>query len=186
LGVQARVLPMSDDPVRTRIMADGCWYALQEFLIRLQAPGKIEAIEFRGARAANPTAEVLRAVESARAIIIGPSNPAISIGPILALSGLRAALQDSSAPVVAVSPLVGGQVVKGPTEAFMQWAGQPMSSPGVASLYAGVIDGLVADEATDLVPVLETDVAMNGPAGRARVAEATLRFALGLSAARSG
>lgn len=90
-------------------------------------------------------------------------------------------LREAPAPVVAVSPLVGGTVVKGPTDAFMQWAGQPLSSDGIAATYAGVIDGLVADEATTAVPVLETDVLMATPEARRRVAQTTLDFALGLA-----
>jgi LPPG:FO 2-phospho-L-lactate transferase len=94
---------------------------------------------------------------------------------------MRTALADSDAPIVAVSPLVGGAVVKGPTEPFLRWAGQPLSSTGIANLYTGVIDGLVADEATGVVPVLRMDVLMDTPAARSRVAEQTLKFALGLA-----
>ena len=92
LGVPATVLPMSDRPVRTRVLADDRWWGLQEFLIRNRGEGEIGAVEFRGAAAAAPTPEVLAAIADARAIIIGPSNPIISIGPILALPGLREAL----------------------------------------------------------------------------------------------
>jgi LPPG:FO 2-phospho-L-lactate transferase len=123
---------------------------------------------------------VLAAIADARAVVIGPSNPVISIGPMLAIDGLRAALQRTAAPVVAVSPLVGGAVVKGPTEPFMQWRGEPLTSSGIANLYEGLIDGLVADERSEHVPLLETDVLMDTPAARARVAAETLRFALAL------
>jgi LPPG:FO 2-phospho-L-lactate transferase len=180
LGVRARVLPMADTPVRTRVLAHGRWWALQEFLIRRRGAGPVDDVEFRGASAARPTPEVLEAIAGARAIVIGPSNPVISIGPILAVEGVRDALRRSQARVVAVSPLVRGGVVKGPTEPFMDWAGQPLSSDGIAALYAGVIDGLVADERSDALPVLETDVLMDGAEGRARLADETLRFALGL------
>jgi LPPG:FO 2-phospho-L-lactate transferase len=94
---------------------------------------------------------------------------------------MREALKASPAHVVSVSPLVRGEVVKGPTEPFMDWAGQPLSVDGVAALYADVIDGLVADERSSVVPTLETDVLMDGAAGRARVAEQTIGFALELS-----
>jgi LPPG:FO 2-phospho-L-lactate transferase len=181
LGVSARVLPMSEQPVRTRVMAQGRWWPLQEFLIKGRGEGPVDGVDFRGDGAAAPTPEVLAAIAGARAVVIGPSNPVISIGPILAIDGLRSALQQAPAPVVAVSPLVRGSVVKGPTEPFMQWAGQPLTSSGIASLYAGVIDGLVADERTDDLPVLETDVLMDTPAARARVADETLQFALALS-----
>ena len=180
LGVAAQVLPMSDSPVRTRVLAAGRWWAFQEFLIRRRGAGPVRGVDLRGAGIAGPTSEVLRAIAGARAVVIGPSNPIVSIGPILALEGLRSALARSRAAVVAVSPLVRGQVLKGPTAAFMQWAGQPLSSDGIAALYAGVIDGLVCDQRTDLVPALETDVQLDGPESRLRVAEQTLRFAIAL------
>ena len=180
LGVRARVLPMSDRPVRTRVLADGRWWPLQEFMIRNRGEGPVQDVDFRHVRAAGPTPEVLEALATARAIVIGPSNPVISIGPILALTGVRAAIRDSPAPVVAVSPLVRGQVIKGPTEAFMRWARQTVSSSGIAATYEGLLDGLVADERTRALPVLETDVLMGDADGRRRLAEQTLRFALAL------
>jgi LPPG:FO 2-phospho-L-lactate transferase len=180
LGVGARVLPMSDSPVRTRVMAQGRWWSFQEFMIKARGEGPIEELDFRGVRAASATPEVLDAIASARAIVIGPSNPVISIGPILALADLREAISRSRAPTVAVSPLVRGQVVKGPTAAFMQWAGQPLSGDGVAAGYDGLIDGLVADAGATTVPALETDTLMDTAAARQRLAKETLRFALAL------
>jgi LPPG:FO 2-phospho-L-lactate transferase len=180
LGVRARVLPMSDRPVRTRVMAGGSWFSLQEFLIRRRGAGPIEDVDFRHARAAAATPEVLEAIASARAIVIGPSNPIISIGPILAVPGLSDALSTSAAAVVAVSPLVGGEVLKGPTEAFLRWAQQPVSSSGIAATYSGIVDGLVADERTRALPVRETSVLMDDGDARRRVAHQTLEFALGL------
>jgi LPPG:FO 2-phospho-L-lactate transferase len=180
LGVGARVLPVTDKPLRTRVMAHGRWWPFQEFMIRARGQGPVEAVDFRGARSAPATRDVLTAIADARAIVIGPSNPVVSIGPILAVNGIRDALQDSPASVVAVSPLVHGDVIKGPTEPFMQWAGQPLTSGGVAASYAGLIDGLVADARADRVPTLETDVLMDTGAARRRVAEETLRFALSL------
>ena len=123
---------------------------------------------------------MLDALHAARAIVIGPSNPVISIGPILALPGVRDALRAAAAPVVAVSPLVRGEVLKGPTAAFMAWAGWSLDGDGIAAAYDGLLDGLVADARTDALPTLETDVAMPDAAGRARLAEETLRFALAL------
>jgi LPPG:FO 2-phospho-L-lactate transferase len=183
LGVRARILPMSDAPVRTRVMARGRWWPLQEFLIKGRGEGPVDDVDFRGARAARATPEVLETIADARAIVIGPSNPVISIGPILALRDLLDGLRSTSAPVVAVSPLVRGAVVKGPTEPFMAWTGQPLNSHGISALYKKVIDGLVADERTDSTPTLEIDVLMDTPAARARVADETLRFALGLGPA---
>jgi LPPG:FO 2-phospho-L-lactate transferase len=181
LGVRAQVLPMSDLPVRTRVLAQDRWWPLQEFMIKGRGRGPVDEVELRGAAVAPCTPEALDAISRARAIVIGPSNPIISIGPILETGGVRAALRDSPAPVVAVSPLVYGQVLKGPTAAFMRWAGHPLSGDGVASAYAGLIDGLVADDETELVPLLRTDVILSTPAQRRRVAASTLQFALELS-----
>jgi LPPG:FO 2-phospho-L-lactate transferase len=181
LGVRATVLPMSDMPVRTRVLAAGRWWPLQEFLIRRRGEGPVDDVDFRHARAAPPTAKVVDALASARAIVIGPSNPVISIGPILALAGVRAAIRDSPAPVIAISPLVRGDVLKGPTEAFMRWSEWPVSSAGVAAAYDGLIDGLVADERTQALPVLETDVLMDTPQARRRLADEALQFALALA-----
>jgi len=174
------VLPMSDQPVRTRVRSDGRWWPFQEFMIKLGGREPVQDVDVRGLRAAAPTPEVLDAIATARAIVIGPSNPVISIGPILGLPGLRAAVRASPARVVAVSPVVRGAVMKGPTAAFMQWSGQPLSSAGIAAGYADLIDGLVADEPIDSLPVLRTDVLMDSAAARRRVADETLGFALSL------
>jgi LPPG:FO 2-phospho-L-lactate transferase len=180
LGVRATVLPMSDRPVRTRVLANGRWWPFQEFMIRLGAGEPVQDVDFRGLRAAGPTPEVLEAIATARAIVIGPSNPVISIGPILALDGVREAIRDSLASVVAVSPLVHGAVVKGPTSAFMEWSQHPLSSAGIAACYADLLDGLVADERTESLPVLETELLMESAAARRRLAAETLGFALAL------
>jgi LPPG:FO 2-phospho-L-lactate transferase len=177
-GVRARVLPMSDQPVRTRVTAQGRNWPFQEFMIKGRGEGPIESYDFRGARAARPTPEVLEAIAAARAIVIGPSNPVISIGPILALPGLREAVTQSGAPVVAVSPLVRGAVLKGPTAVFMQAAGLSVDADGVVAAYAGLIDGLVSDQRADGVPVLETEVLMDDPGRRRHLAQQTLAFAL--------
>jgi LPPG:FO 2-phospho-L-lactate transferase len=182
LGVSARVLPMSDRPVRTRVLAGGRWWAFQEFMIRTRGRGPVEGVEFRGAAGAPVTPEALAAIAQARAVIIGPSNPIVSIGPILATRGVRDALGRTQAPIVAVSPLVRGDVLKGPTAAFMQWAGHPVSSEGIAAAYAGLLDGLVADEAASQLPTLEIDVLMDTAVRRRQVAETTLEFALALPA----
>jgi LPPG:FO 2-phospho-L-lactate transferase len=133
LGVTARVLPMTDQPVRTRVRAQGRWWSFQEFMIRGRGEGPVQDMELRGARAASPTPEVLSAIETAQAVIVGPSNPIVSIGPILAVRGIEEALKRTAAPRVAVSPIVHGEVVKGPTAPFMEWAGHLLSSDGVAA-----------------------------------------------------
>jgi LPPG:FO 2-phospho-L-lactate transferase len=178
LGVRARVLPMCDEPVRTHVRARGTRRPFQEFMIRERAAGPVEDVELRGIDDARPTPEVLAAIANAEAIVIGPSNPVISIGPILAVPGLRDAIR---APVVAVSPLVRGAVLKGPTDAFLAWAGHPLTSEGIAAHYAGLLDGLVADERADSVPTLVTDVELGDQEARRRVARDVLAFARALA-----
>jgi LPPG:FO 2-phospho-L-lactate transferase len=186
LGADARVLPMCEARVTTRIRTPSGWRELQEFLILDGGAAPIEQVEVRGLERARPTPEVREALAGAEVIVIGPSNPVISIGPILSVPGMREAIAEANAPVVAVSPFVAGRAVKGPTEAFMAAIGRPVSAAGVASLYAGVIDGLVVDEGDPEPP--PTDVAvhacrtlMEGAAGRRALAEEVLRFAATLS-----
>jgi len=181
LAIAGRVLPMTDRPVRTRIRVDGAWTPLQEWLIRNRAAGPVEAVEFLGAPAASPTPAVLEAIAGASAILIGPSNPVISIGPILAVPGIREALLAAAAPIVAVSPIVGGKVLKGPTADCLTWAGRSVDADGVAASYAGLLDGLVADERLTWLPTLETDTLMADADGRRRLAQATLGFARALA-----
>jgi LPPG:FO 2-phospho-L-lactate transferase len=180
LGVSARVLPMCDEPVRTHVVARGRTHAFQEFMVRERGAGPVEGVELHGIDAARPTAEVLDALARADAIVVGPSNPVISIGPILAVTGMREAIAAAPAPVVAVSPLVRGAVLKGPTDAFMAWAGHPLSSEGIAAYYEGLLDGLVADERTESLPTLVTDVELSTPEARRRVAREVLSFAAAL------
>jgi LPPG:FO 2-phospho-L-lactate transferase len=181
LGVRARVLPMADRPVRTRVLARGRWVDFQEFMVRERGAGPVDGVEYVGVEAASPPPAALEAIAAARAIVVGPSNPVISIRPILAVPGMAQALRDSPAPVVGVSPVVGGGIVKGPTEPFMAWLGQPLSAAGVAAAYGGLLDGMVADEPVDGLPHLLTDTLMADAAARRRVAEEALRFAESLS-----
>jgi LPPG:FO 2-phospho-L-lactate transferase len=163
------------------VRSRGEWLEFQRFMIVERAAAPIEAVELRGAGSAAPTPEAIAAIAAADAIVIGPSNPVVSIGPILAVPGIRQAIRTSAAPVVAVSPLVGGQVLKGPTDAFLQWAGQPLTSAGIAAVYHGLIDGLVADDGDLAMPVLEIGVMMDSAETRRGLAERTLEFALGLT-----
>jgi LPPG:FO 2-phospho-L-lactate transferase len=186
LGLNVAVLPMSDRPVRTRVLADAHWWSLQEYMIRAQPHGEVDDVQFHGSHGAGTTPEVLEAISQAGAIVIGPSNPVISIGSMLAIAELREALLSSRAPIVAVSPLVAGQVLKGPTAAFMRHQGVPVSGDGIASLYDGLIDGLVADEPlTTALPLLCTNLLMDGAQGRRRLAQETLEFALTLTQSQS-
>jgi LPPG:FO 2-phospho-L-lactate transferase len=185
LGVSARVLPMCEEPVRTRVRTPDGWREFQEYLVRDGAGPPIEEVSFAGIERARPSPEVRSAVAAAEAIVIGPSNPVISIGPILAVPGMRELLAGADAPVVAVSPFVGGEVIKGPTDKFMRAIGQEPSAAGVAAAYAGTIDALVvdaADPAPDPQGVRTTrlDTLMDGAARRASVARAVLDYAASL------
>jgi len=181
IGVRARVLPMSDGPVRTWVRTSTGWRSFQEFMIRQRAEGIVEGLEFRGAEQARPSAHALAAIAEARAIVIGPSNPLASIAPILAVPGIREALAAAAAPVVAVSPVVGGEVLKGPTASFMAFAALECNADGVADFYGELLDGMVADENVGRLATLQTDTRMDDVAGRARLAQQTLDFAEALA-----
>ncbi len=182
LGVRARVLPMSDHPVSTWVGVRGRTVPFQEFMIVERAEGPIEDVQLRGLDRAPPSDAVLQAIAEADAIVIGPSNPVISIGPILALPGMREALAAAPAPVVAVSPFVGGRSVKGPTEPFCEHAGIDRSAAGIARAYADVIDGVVADEEVPDLAALRTDTLMDTAEDRARLAREVLDFATSVHA----
>jgi LPPG:FO 2-phospho-L-lactate transferase len=182
LGVRSRVLPVSDDPVRTWVRTGSAgWCAFQEFMIREGAAGMIEGLEYRGAEQARASEQALAAIAAARVIVIGPSNPLASIGPILAVPGIHEALAGAAAPVVAVSPIVGGEVLKGPTASFMAFGALDASADGVADFYGELLDGIVADEDVGRLTTLQTDTRMDDAAGRARLAEQTLSFAEALA-----
>jgi LPPG:FO 2-phospho-L-lactate transferase len=173
------VLPMSDDPVRTWVSTPQAgWCGFQEFMIRGRAEGPVDGLEFRGAEEARPSAEVLGAIAGAGTIVIGPSNPLASIAPILAVPGIAEALREARAPVIAVSPIVGGEVLKGPTAAFMAFAGLDCSAAGVREHYGALLDGIVADERLDgPLPALVTGTRMDDEAGRRALARAVVDFA---------
>jgi LPPG:FO 2-phospho-L-lactate transferase len=181
MGVDARVLPMCDEPVESRVKARGRWRPFQEFMILEHAEGPVQGVELRGVERARPTPEALAVLAEAEAIVIGPSNPVISIGPILALPGMREAVAGAPAPVVALSPFVGGRAVKGPTEAFCEQAGIELTAEGIAAAYDGLLDGIVADEPTEALPSLVTDTLMDTPEARRALANATLDFATSLA-----
>lgn len=146
LGVTATVLPMSDQPVRTRILGPDGWLAFQEYFVREKAQVEVRAVNYAGAPGARPAPGVLDALRAADAVLVCPSNPITSIGPILAIPGLVEALQATEATVVAVSPIVGGDAVSGPAGRLMAAAGLPVSATGVARAYGGWLDVLVFDE----------------------------------------
>jgi LPPG:FO 2-phospho-L-lactate transferase len=187
-GVEAAILPMCDEAVQTYVRTEGDWRHFQEYLILQHCEPPLEGVEFRGAEQASVTPEVARAIDAAEAILIGPSNPIASIGPILAVPGMRDALLAADAPVVAVSPLVGGHSLKGPTEAFLRWAGLDISDAAIASCYQGLADGLVVDSGTPPGgPTLsglvghELSTLMADADARRRVGQETLEFARSLA-----
>jgi LPPG:FO 2-phospho-L-lactate transferase len=180
MGVPARVLPMSDHPVATFVRHGGRLWPFQEYMIVAGAAGPVEGVALQGVERARPTEDVLAALASCDLIVIGPSNPVISIGPILALPGMREAVAGAPAPVVAVSPFVGGRPLKGPTEHFCEWAGVELDAGGIARVYAGLIDGVVADEAVDGSASLVTDTVMRDKEAQRRVASEVLEFGLAL------
>jgi LPPG:FO 2-phospho-L-lactate transferase len=189
LGVAAQVLPMTEARVRTVVLTAAGSRGLQEYLIVDRGRPEVHGVELEGIADAEPTSEVLDALQGADAIVIGPSNPVISIGPILAVPGMREALEASGAPVVAVSPFVAGEVVKGPTERFMTALGRPATAAGAASLYAGAIDAMVVDEGDpdpppEEIPTRLAPTLMEGAAGRARLARIVLDYAAELVASR--
>ena len=184
LGLRVPVLPMCDEPVRTRVRTAGGWHDFQAFMIQLGGSAvdfdAVDGVELVGIEAAQVTPEVRDALAAAEVIVIGPSNPIVSIGPILRVAGMRDALRAAPAPVVAVSPIVAGASVKGPTMGFMRWAGVEPTNAGVAQLYGDLLDGLVADGRVDGLPTLETDTLMSDPQARRRLAQETLDFARAL------
>lgn len=143
LGVAARILPMSDDRVETRVQVSTGEISFQEFFVRERWAPEVLALRFAGAEQSRPAPGVLEAICDAETIIICPSNPVTSIGPILAVPGIRAALERSQASVVGVSPLIGARAVSGPAHKLMRASGWQASALGVAQIYRGFLDKLL-------------------------------------------
>lgn len=181
LGAAAGVLPMCEQRVRTKVLTPGGPRGLQEFLILDHGQAPIEGIELDGIEGAVATNEVLEAIDGADAVVIGPSNPVISIGPILAVPGVRGAIRAANAPVIAVNPLVGGHSMKGPTEDFLRAVGRAVSAAGVASLYEGLLDAMLIDEGDPEAPsdlrVETCPTLMDDAASRRAVADRVLELA---------
>jgi len=145
LGVRARVLPMSDEPVATVLDTANGTLKFQEYFVRERHQVEVRRVRFDGAERARPSPGVVESIDAAAAIVLAPSNPVTSIGPILAVPGIREALQRTKAPVAAVSPIVGGAAVSGPAGALMQMMGWPSTIAGVARAYEDFLDVLIAD-----------------------------------------
>lgn len=179
-GIGAAVLPMSDDPVATIVVTGEGPLAFQRYFVERRCEPTVQAIRFEGARTARPALGVIEAIHAADAVLIAPSNPFLSIDPLLAVPGLRAALGEARAPVVAVSPIVGGRAVKGPTAKLMAELGLEVSNAGIAAHYRGLIDGLViysGDDAPEGVELAHTDTMMRDEHDKIRVAEIALMLA---------
>ena len=187
LGIAGRILPMTDHPVATEVRTADGWLEFQEYFVhQRQAPDVLE-LRFAGIGAASPTPEVLAALEAASAIVIAPSNPLVSVGPILAVPGLRGAIAGARArgvPVAAVSPIIGGKALKGPADRMLAALGHESSALGVARLYADLADVYVLDtvdaalagavETLGLRPLV-TDSVMTDDVTRTRLAGEVLR-----------
>src|SRR6059036_4000482 len=156
LGVAARILPMSDDPVRTRVRTPDGWLSFQEYFVREKAQVRVLDVEYAGAAASRPAPGVLEAIREADLVVVCPSNPVTSVGPVLAVPGMAQALAAVRSRVVAVSPIVGGAAVSGPAGELMRARGLPVSPVGVAAAYAPWLGTLVIDRSDAArVPELE-------------------------------
>lgn len=182
-GLSLTLLPVTDSRLATRVRTPAGTLAFQDYFVRRRTEDEALGIEFDGAERAAPAPGVLDAIEAARVILIAPSNPFVSIAPILAVPGVREAIEHSSAPVVAVSPIVGGEALKGPAAKMFRSLGGEASATGVAAHYQGLIDALVIDEvdaaqsdavaALGIRPVV-TDTIMRGPSEKANLARVAL------------
>ena len=186
LGVLPRVLPMTDDRVRTRVLAEDGWIDFQEYFVHRQCRPVVRDLAFEGAGQATAQPDFLAALAhpNLRAVVVCPSNPFISVEPILALPGVRAALSACQAPIIAVSPIIGGRAVKGPTVKMMTELGLNPSAAGVAARYGDLLDGYVLDEIdagsvqnVQGVPVFTTQTLMNTLADRENLARFVLEAA---------
>jgi len=156
LGVRHAVLPMSDQPVRTRVLGPDGWLGFQEYFVREKTQVEVRAVEYTGAPEARPAPGLVEAIGAADAVLVCPSNPVTSVGPILAVPGIVEALHGTRAPVLAISPIVGGRAVSGPAGRLMAARGLPVSALGIAQGYAPWLDILIIDdEDASLAPSIE-------------------------------
>lgn len=184
LGVEARLLPMTDDPVRTMIRTEAGTMHFQEYLVKRGAKDDVLAVEFLGVEKAKPSPGILEAIQEAEGVILCPSNPIVSIGPILSIDGIRRALRRTRATVVGISPIIMGAPVKGPADKLMRGLGIEISAYGAASLYADILDIFIIDFRDSMlakrieselgVKVMATDTLMTSLEVKKRLAEAVL------------
>lgn len=185
LGIEARVLPMTDDAVRTTIHSGAESLSFQDYFVRLRCEVPVSGISFRGAESARPSV-AMHSAPAPEAIIVCPSNPYLSVDPMLAMPGMKPWILGSGVPVIAVSPIVGGAAIKGPAAKIMQELGLPASALAVARHYRGLIAGLVIDEAdaglsSDItaegIAVHVTQTVMRSTDDRVQLAKECLSFA---------
>ena len=193
LGIRARVVPATDDPVRTMVLTPDGELDFQTYFVRRRFEPPVEEVRFRGADDARPSPEAAAAVMAADLVVVAPSNPVASIGPMLAVTGFRQALEQARGFRIAICPLIGGEAVKGPTVAMMEAANLVASPLGVAQAYDGLVDAMVIDrqdvaykaELQDLgLKVLVTDTLMEGFEGRLRLAAEVLDFCAATTSGR--
>lgn len=180
-GVEAKILPMTDDPVATMLDSELGELEFQRYFVELRCAPAVHAVRFAGAEQALPAPAVVDAIMTADTILIAPSNPFLSVDPLLAVPAIRTALAETLAPIIAVSPLVGGQAVKGPTAKLMGELGLPVDNDSIARHYAGLIDGLLIDSGDECIApeiaIAHTPTLMTTLDDKARVARAALAFA---------
>jgi LPPG:FO 2-phospho-L-lactate transferase len=193
LGVRASIVPMTDDRVRTRVLTAEGWLDFQRYFVEQQCRPEVVAFSYDGAATATPHPDIVAAITrpDLRAIVICPSNPFISIEPMLALPGMRKALQESTAPIVAVAPIIGGKAIKGPTAKMMSELGLEVGAETVAKRYGELLDGYIVDHldaalATKLpIPTIATNALMVSLADREQLAKTVLSLADKLSPSRN-
>jgi LPPG:FO 2-phospho-L-lactate transferase len=186
LGVPATILPMADEPVRTRVRTDAGWLDFQDYFVRLRQAPDVYEVSFVGIERAHPSAETLAAIAAADVIVVAPSNPIVSVGPILAVPGMAEALvaaRTRGAPIAAVSGIIGGKALKGPADRMLASLGHEATALGVARIYRDLTDVFVLDTVdAALAPAVEalgiravvTDTIMTDDGSRARLARAVL------------
>lgn len=185
LGVRAALLPMCDEPVSTVLKTPAGLLDFQNYFVRRGQRDEVRGMDLRGIEDARVPVEVSKAIAEAEAVIFCPSNPVVSLGPILAVPGLREALASSPAPKVAVSPIIGGRALKGPADKMLRSLGHEVSSAGIARMYSGVVDAMVIDQADggEEAPisalgmrVLATNTIMRDETDRERLGREVLDF----------
>jgi LPPG:FO 2-phospho-L-lactate transferase len=186
LGIEHCIVPVSDDPIRSIIVSDQGELGFQDYFVRLQCGPRFEGIRFDGAQSARPNPALMQALgdERLEAIVICPSNPILSIAPVLAVPGITEQLHNRRAPCIAVSPFIGGEAIKGPAAKILREMGEVPGARAVARHYAGLVDAILCDAADpdagqviDGIRLIAEDTLMQGPEGQARLAQLCLEHA---------